>query len=128
LAIPEEAPDAQKLEEEFRAKYGVTLWYPRAVNAMRMLAQAIKDVNSDEPKPVAAKLEAMTFRTFMGGEGYMRKDDHQFFQDLYVANFGPLPAGAKFDEEKTGWGWKVQGVVKAKDTEIPTTCKMERPN
>ena len=95
---------------------------------MRMLAQAIKDVNSDEPKPVAAKLEAMTFRTFMSGEGYMRKDDHQFFQDLYVANFGPLPAGAKFDEEKTGWGWKVQGVVKAKDTEIPTTCKMERPN
>jgi branched-chain amino acid transport system substrate-binding protein len=122
--------ESQKLEEEFRAKLGTGqgIWYPRVVNEMRMLAQAIKDANSDEPKAVAAKLEGMKFKTFMGGEGYMRKDDHQFFQDMYIANFGPMPAGAKFDEEKTGWGWKTQGIVKAKDTELPTTCKMDRPS
>jgi branched-chain amino acid transport system substrate-binding protein len=122
--------ESQKLEEEFRAKLGTGqgIWYPRVVNEMRMLAQAIKDANSDEPKAVAAKLEGMKFKTFMGGEGYMRKDDHQFFQDMYIANFGPMPAGAKFDEEKTGWGWKTQGIVKAKDTELPTSCKMDRPS
>src|SRR5436305_2811415 len=124
----DEPPDVQKTEEEFRSKFGVTLWYPRVVNEMRMLAQAIKDANSDEPKAVAAKLEGMKFKTWMGSEGYMRKDDHQFFQDMYISNFGPMPAGAKFDEEKTGWGWKTQGIVKAKDTELPTTCKMDRPS
>jgi branched-chain amino acid transport system substrate-binding protein len=127
--VPNDEPaEVQKTEEEFRAKFGVTLWYPRAVNEMRMLAQAIKDAKSDEPKDVAAKLEGMKFTTFMGTEGYMRKDDHQFFQDMYISNLGPIPTGAKFDEEKTGWGWKTQGVVKAKDTELPTTCKMDRPS
>jgi len=131
--VPNDEPsDAQKLEEEYRSKFGgelrVGVWYPRVVNEVRMLAQAIKDANSDDAKAVAAKLEGMKFKTFMGGEGYMRKDDHQFFQDMYIANFGPMPAGAKFDEEKTGWGWKTQGIVKAKDTELPTTCKMDRPS
>jgi branched-chain amino acid transport system substrate-binding protein len=127
--IPNDSPpEAQKLEDEFRAKYGLAIWYPRVVNEMRMLVQAIKEANSDEPKAVAAKLEGMKFRTFDGGEAYMRKDDHQFIQDMYIASFGPLDAGAKYDEEKTGWGWKNGGIVKAKDTELPTTCKMDRPS
>jgi len=121
-------PEAQKTEDEFRSKIGISLWYPRAVNEVRMLAQAIKEANSDEPKAVAAKLEGMKFTTFDGGEGYMRKDDHQFFQDMFIGSLGPLEGGAKFDEEKTGWGWKTVGVVKAKDTELPTTCKMDRPS
>lgn len=126
--IPNAAPpEAQKLEEEFRAKYGLTIWYPRAVNEVRMLVAAIEAAKSDDPKAVAAKLEGMKFTTFDGGEGYMRKDDHQFFQDMVIASFGPLDPGAKFDEEKTGWGWKSAGVIKAKDTELPTTCKMDRP-
>src|SRR5271157_5508610 len=33
-------PDAQKWEADFRAKEGVTLFYPRAVNEMRMLQKA----------------------------------------------------------------------------------------
>ena len=131
--VPNAAPaDAQKFETEFRAKYtassGSTMPYPRMVNEVRMLARAINEAKTDEPKAVAAKLEGMTFTTFDGGEGFMRKADHQFFQDMFIANFGPNPPDAKFDDEKTGWGWKVQGVVKAKDTELPTTCKMDRPS
>ena len=129
--VPNDEPaEAQKLEDEFRAKLGTGqgIWYPRVVNEVNMLAAAIDAAKSDDARAVAAKLEGMTFKTFMGGEGYMRKDDHQFFQDMYIANFGPLPKGAKYDEEKTGWGWKTQGVVKAKDTELPTTCKMDRPS
>jgi len=121
-------PESAKLEEEFRNKYGTFIGYPGLINEPRMLAKAINDAKSEEPKAVAEKLEGMTFNTFSGGEGYMRKEDHQFFQDMYIANFGPLPAGAKFEEEKTGWGWKTQGVVKAKDTELPTTCEMDRPS
>jgi branched-chain amino acid transport system substrate-binding protein len=69
----------------------------------------------------------MKIEAFDGGDAFMRKDDHQFFQDMYISSLGVMDPGAKFDEEGTGWGWKSVGVVKAADTVLPTTCKMERP-
>ena len=48
----------------------------------------------------------------------MRPTDHSLFQDMYISSFG---SGTKHDEEKTGWGWKTVGVIKAQDTLIPTT-------
>jgi branched-chain amino acid transport system substrate-binding protein len=118
---------AQKAETEFRTRYGSTLWYPRAVNEMRMFQQAVTKANSLDPKAVALALEGMTADVFDGGQGTMRKDDHQFFQDMYIRSFGPLQTGQKFDEEGTGWAWTVKGKIPAADTNVPTTCKMERP-
>ena len=126
--VPNSAPEAaQKWEKDFRAKEGVSLFYPRAVNEMRMLAQAVNQAKSDDSKAVAGQLEGMKGEGFDGGEIFMRKDDHQLFQDMFISSFGPLDPGAKFDEEGTGWGWRTVGVVKAYDTILPTTCKMERP-
>jgi branched-chain amino acid transport system substrate-binding protein len=126
--VPNSATEAaQNWEAAFRAKLGVSLFYPRAVNEMRMLAKAAAQAKSDDPKAIAPQLEGMTIEAFDGGEATMRKDDHQFFQDMYISSFGPLDPGAKFDEEGTGWGWKLVGAVKANDTLLPTTCKMERP-
>ena len=34
----------------------------------------------------------------------------------------------KFDVEKTGLGFKTDMKVNAKDTALPTTCQMQRPN
>jgi branched-chain amino acid transport system substrate-binding protein len=118
---------AQKWEADFRSKEGVSLIYTSAVNEMRMLASAIKQANSDDPKAIAAQFEGMTTEGFSGGEIVMREDDHQLFEDIFIASFGPLDPGAKFDEEGTGWGWKSEGGIKASDTNLPTTCKMERP-
>ena len=117
---------AEKIETDFRAKTGLGVWYPRAFNQMTMLVEAIKQAGDVDAKKVGAKLEGMKVTTYTGGQAFMRADDHQFFQDMYIASFGPLPAGAKFDEEKTGWGWTTVGKVEAKDTVLPTTCKMVR--
>ncbi len=126
--VPNAAPpEAQKWEAAFRAKEGVSLFYPRAVNEMRMLAKAANEAKSTDAKAVAEKLEGMKFEVFDGGEGFMRKEDHQFFQPMYISSFGVLDPGAKFDEEGTGWGWKLVGTIKTEDTILPTTCKMERP-
>ena len=114
-------------EADFRAKEGIGLFYPRAVNEMRMLAKAVNQAKSDDAKSVAGQLEGMKTEGFDGGEITMRKDDHQLFQDIFISSFGPLDPGAKFDEEGSGWGWRTVGVVKAYDTILPTTCKMERP-
>jgi branched-chain amino acid transport system substrate-binding protein len=126
--IPNAAPpEAQAFETAFRAKTGIGLWYPRVVNEMHMLAKAITQAKADDAKSVAAQLEGMKVEAFDGGDAWMRKDDHQFFQDIYIASLAPLEPGQKFDEEGTGWGWKSVGVVKAADTVLPTTCKMDRP-
>jgi branched-chain amino acid transport system substrate-binding protein len=119
---------AQEFEKAFRAKVGVTLFYPRAVNEIRMFVKAAQEANSLDPVKVAAKLEGMKFTVYDGGEGFMRADDHQFFQPMYIAHLGPISKDQPFDEENTGWGWKMMGKIDTQDTIVPTTCKMNRPS
>jgi branched-chain amino acid transport system substrate-binding protein len=121
-----EDASAQALEKAFRSKYGLGMWY-LPVNEMRMLAVAADKAKSLEPVKIALALEGMEFEVFNGGKGYMRKDDHQFFQPMYMASFGELTNGEPFDEENTGWGWKVVATVETAQTILPTTCKMIRP-
>jgi branched-chain amino acid transport system substrate-binding protein len=124
-----DAGGAQSFEKAFRAKYdGQTNVYPRAVNEMRMFAAAAEKAKSLDPVKVALALEGMEFDVLNGGKGMMRKDDHQFFQPMYIAQLGELKNKEPFDEEKTGWGWKSVAKVDTPATMLPTTCKMERPN
>lgn len=118
---------ANAFEKALRDKYGFSLFYPRAVNQMRMLAIAADKAKSIEPVKVAAALEDMKYEVYGGGEGFMRKDDHQFFQPIYISQFGELKNNEKFDEEKTGWGWKEVAKIDTAQTVLPTTCKMTRP-
>jgi len=118
---------SQSFEKAFRSKYGF-FFYPAAVNEMRMLAAAADKAKSLEPVKIALALEGMEFEVFNGGKGYMRKDDHQFFQPMYIASFGELTNGEPFDEENTGWGWKVVSKIDTEQTVLPTTCQMTRPN
>ena len=119
---------AQEFEKAFRAKASVTLFYPRAVNEIRMFVKAAQEANSLEPVKIAAKLDGMQVNVYDGGDGFMRSDDHQFFQPMYLENLGPLGKDQPFDEENTGWGWKMMGKIETKDTILPTSCKMNRPS
>src|SRR6201995_4807536 len=118
---------AMDFETDFRAKAKMSLWYPRAVNEMRMFKAAAEKANSIDPVKVAAALEGLEFEVYAGGKGVMRKDDHQFFQPMYIASFGERTEREPFDEEKTGWGWKLAAKIDTDQTVLPTTCKMERP-
>jgi branched-chain amino acid transport system substrate-binding protein len=120
-------PSGQAFEKALRAKYDFSLFYPRAVNEMRMFAAAAEKAQSLDPVKVAAALEGMEFDVFDGGKGMMRKDDHQFFQPIYIASFGERTEKEPFDEEKTGWGWKIVAKIDTPQTILPTTCKMDRP-
>jgi branched-chain amino acid transport system substrate-binding protein len=118
---------AQQFEKAFRAGVGRSLLYPRAVNEMRMWVLAAQEANSVEPTKIAAELEGMKFAVYSGGEGLMRADDHQFLQPMYIASLGPIGKDQPFDEENTGWGWKVMQKFDTADTVLPTSCKMNRP-
>ncbi|MBR0793107.1 branched-chain amino acid ABC transporter substrate-binding protein [Bradyrhizobium manausense] len=118
---------AMDFEKAFRAKVGLSLWYPRAVNEMRMFKAAAEKANSIDPVKVAAALEDLKFEVLDGGQGLMRKDDHQFFQPIYISSFGKLAANEPFDEENTGWGWHLVSKVDTPQAMVSTTCKMTRP-
>jgi branched-chain amino acid transport system substrate-binding protein len=123
-----EHKESQEVEKAFRPKVGTGVLYPRAFNEMNALLKAMQEAKSSDPKKFAPKLEQTKMEAFNGGEAFMRADDHQFFQPMYISSIGPLEAGMPFDEENTGWGWKLIGKVDAKDTIVPTTCKMNRPS
>lgn len=118
---------SQEFEKSLRAKYDFSLFYPRAVNEIRMFAAAAEKAKSLDPVKVAAALEGMDWEVLHGGKGMMRKDDHQFFQPMYVSSLGDRTDKEPFDEEKTGWGWRVVAKIDTPQTMLPTTCKMERP-
>ncbi len=120
-------PAAVEFEKAFRAKHDISVFYPRAVNEMRMLKLAVEQTKSLEPVKIAAALEGMQYDVLDGGKGIMRKDDHQFFQPMYIASFGERTEKEPFDEEKTGWGWRPVAKIDTEQTMLPTTCKMERP-
>lgn len=118
---------SQDFETALRAKYDFSNFYPRAVNEMRMFAAAAEKAKSLDPVKVAGALEDMKFDVINGGEGIMRKDDHQFFQPMYISSLGARSDKEKFDEEKTGWGWRTAAKIETAQTMLPTTCKMQRP-
>ena len=121
--------DQEAFADAFLKKYGGAnqqgWWYLRMRNQMEMFADALNKAKSADPKKVALALHDMKFKNSLGAEVFMRPSDHSLFQDMYISSFGP---GTKYDEEKTGWGWKTIGVVKGADTVIPTTCKMTVPS
>lgn len=98
-----------------------------AYNTIEMLAKAMTDSKSTDPTKVALALEGMTFKTFTG-EVSMRADNHQLLQPMYVSTFAKAgTSGVKWDQERTGLGFRSEGRIDAKDTVQPTTCKMQRP-
>ena len=123
------SPEMEAFADAFLKKYGGAnqqgWWYLRLKNQMEMFAEALNKAKSSDPKKVAVVLNDMKFKNSLGSEVFFRPTDHSLFQDMYISSFG---SGTKHDEEKTGWGWKTVGLIKAADTVTPTTCKMVAPN
>ncbi len=120
--LPQLDADAVAYEKRFTGKEDdFTFW--RVKTMFEMWVAAMKKIGSNDPVKVAKALEGMKMQTAIG-EVEMRADNHQVLQPLYVSTMSDK---AKFDVEKTGVGFITDGKVDARDTALPTTCKMERP-
>ena len=91
-----------------------------------MLAKAINTAQSADPVKVAKALHGMRFPGDTG-EVWMRADDHQLIMPEYIATFTKAGGAVKYDAEGTGYGWKTDARLEAKDVALPTTCKFEVP-
>lgn len=116
-------PTTEKMADEFGKKYGRDMFFYRLDTVIAMLARSMNEAKTVDPKAVAEKLETMTYKTPLG-DTYVRATDHQFYQPLYVS---VMADDVPKKLEKTPFGFKTVGMSAAKETEVPTTCKMRRP-
>ena len=95
---------------------------------MEALAQSIEKAGSSEPLAVALQLENAEV-SMAGQRGKMRSTDHQFQQPMVVAMMAKQGGSdVPFDVEGSGYGFKVVRQFKAQELELPSVCKMNRPN
>ena len=119
----------QKTLLEYKTKYNTVsnVAYLPAFRVVEMLASALEKAGSDNPIKVAYALEGLKYAG-PSGASYMRAEDHQMIAPLYILNFVKAgQPGVRYDEEKTGHGWKTEAFIDAKDTVPPIRCQMERP-
>jgi branched-chain amino acid transport system substrate-binding protein len=92
------------------------------------LAKAIEKAGSLNLVAVARALEK-TSVSLQGQGGAMRAADHQFQQQLVVGLMDRQGApGVKFDVEGSGYGFRVIKTITPAQAELPTACKMVRPD
>lgn len=121
--------DSDALTEGYRKRFPDAkddYFFLSLQNGVEMLAKAMNQAKSTDPAKVAKALEGMKHQGITG-EVEMRADNHQLVQPLFISSFVKAGSkGVKYDVERTGMGFKTEGRIEAKDTALPTTCKMER--
>jgi branched-chain amino acid transport system substrate-binding protein len=114
----------------YRARYPDVredLYFSSIRIAVEMLAAAIAKTGSPDPLKVALALEDMRMDDH-SGEVWMRPDDHQLVQPLYVSTLVKADGrNVKFDVERSGLGFRTDARIAARDTTLASTCRMQRP-
>lgn len=91
------------------------------------LAAAMTRAGSADPTAVAKALEGIRFDNGFHAS-WMRADDHQLIQPLYVMEMAKAGApGVHFDNEGSGYGFRTVLALPPERTVLPTVCKMQRP-
>lgn len=134
LAVAEWHPNAggpasDAFYESFRARYPDPqddYVHLRMQMMVEMLARAVEQAGSTDAVAVAYALENMRFTNDFH-EATVRADDHQVLQPLYVSVMAKQGGAVRFDNEGSGFGFRTVKRLKAAQTTLPTTCRMERP-
>jgi branched-chain amino acid transport system substrate-binding protein len=116
----------EKTYLEYKKRYKEDWGFLPIKYTIDMWAKAIDKAGSADPVKVAKALEGMSYDAGVG-EAVMRADDHQITEPMFVATFAKVGGSVKYDADETGYGWRVDTRIEAKDNILPTTCKMERP-
>jgi branched-chain amino acid transport system substrate-binding protein len=116
-------PEFEQLSKDYEKRYGEDFFHWKIALTLYMLSKAMTEAKSVDPLKVAYALEGLRYETPVG-EAWMRKEDHQIIEPLFIS---VLTDGQKFDIDHTGLGLKTLRKVTARDAEVATTCKMERP-
>jgi branched-chain amino acid transport system substrate-binding protein len=113
--------------ESFKKRYNEDFILLGNEAAIMALAEGIRRANSTDPVKVAYAMEGMKMQG-MSGEMEIRKSDHQMQAPLFVTSWTQLNGkDVKYDQNDTGYGWKVERSIDAYIASQPTSCAMTRP-
>jgi branched-chain amino acid transport system substrate-binding protein len=125
--VPAASPQAEGLVTGFKKKFNDDYYTMQTHAAITMLSQAMKKANSTDPVKVAFAMEGLRFDT-LNGEAEMRATDHQLQQNVFISTWSKVDGKkVKFDQENTGYGWRVDTKLDSYVAAQPTSCKMSRP-
>jgi len=117
----------QQAAQDYSRRFGLEYYGMPLTNLLEMLTKAVDKAGSTDALKVAYALEDMRIRGPLG-EVWMRPDDHQLFEPLFIL----VPAkvdgkDVKYDMEATGIGPRTEARIEASELKLPTMCKMQRP-
>lgn len=121
--------ESDSLVERYRARFpdaNDDFFFLTLQHAMELLVQAIEKTATTDPLAIALALEGARYQGITG-EVWVREDNHQLLQPLYVSTLKKLGEGVKYDVERTGMGPKTDFRIEAADTALSTSCRMKRP-
>ncbi|NHZ91469.1 ABC transporter substrate-binding protein [Massilia sp. CCM 8733] len=117
----------KEIVEAFKKKYNDDYYAAQTHSAIGMLAQAIKAARTTDPVKVAFAMEGAKFNS-INGEVMMNKVDHQLQQPLFIGTWTKTNGkDIKYDQENTGYGWRMDKKIDAYLANQPTSCQMKRP-
>lgn len=113
--------------DDFRKKSGDDWGFEQFRHMLRMFAAATNQAHSVEPLAVARALEGMRIAGDTG-ELWMRAEDHQLFNPLFIATLARSGTkGVTHDWENSGYGWRADATIAPEAFRVSTTCHMTRP-
>ncbi len=113
--------------EAFKKKYNDDYYTAQTHSSIGMLSQAIKQAKTTDPVKVAFAMEGAKFNS-LNGQVTMNKVDHQLQQPLYIGTWTKVDGKTvKYDQENTGYGWRMDKKIDAYLATQPTSCQMKRP-
>lgn len=117
----------KSIVDGYKKKYNDDYYTAQTHSSIGMLSQAIQATKSTDPVKVAFAMEGAKFNS-LNGEVTMNKVDHQLQQPLYIGTWTKVNGkDVKYDQENTGYGWKMEKKIDAYMAGQPTSCQMKRP-
>jgi branched-chain amino acid transport system substrate-binding protein len=123
----DETFSGNQIATAFKKKYNDDFYVQDLYTVIEMLGKAVKDTKSSDPVKVAFALEGMKVKA-LNGDVEMRKSDHQLQQPLFISTWAKVNGkDVKYDQENTGYGWKLDKRIDTFVGTQPTSCQMKRP-
>ena len=124
--VPPNYPGSDVVEA-FKKKYNDDYYTLQTYVGLQLLSEAMKKTKSIDPVKVAFAMEGMKL-TSPNGDIEMRATDHQLQQNVFISTWTKADGKAvKYDNENTGYGFKLQQMIPAYVAAQPTSCQMKRP-
>lgn len=111
------------LARRFRDRYGEDLVVQASYDGIRMLAQALQQAGSADPRLVARQLGGMAFETF-SGPALMRSEDHQLQTRVCISRWERVSARHPIGADGTPFTFAPLQCFEPADLALPLRCAM----